>query len=284
MTKLVALIGYPLEHSVSSVFQQASFDYYQLDLRYESWEVEPSQLETAINRLRQPPFLGANITIPYKEMVMPLLDELDELAVQIGALNTIVNREGKLFGYNTDAPAFIRALRQDGDFEPRDKRAVLLGAGGVARAASFALIKEGVRWLTIANRTLGRAERLAASLRSEASSDTGIAVLPWEELRSGKVLSYGDLLINCTSLGMKHSPMEDKTPLGASSIPKDALVYDLVYNPLETPLLREAKKAGARVLGGLAMLVYQGAASFELWVGREAPLDIMFRRAREALY
>jgi len=284
MTKLVALLGYPLEHSVSPSFQQASFDYYQLDLRYESWEVEPSQLETAINRLRQPLFLGANITIPYKEMVMPLLDELDELAVQIGALNTIVNRGGRLFGYNTDAPAFIRSLRQDGDFEPRDKRAVLLGAGGVARAASFALIKEGVRWLTIANRTLGRAERLAASLRSEASSDTGIAVLPWEELRSGKTLSYSDLLVNCTSLGMKHSPMENETPLRASAIPKDALVYDLVYNPLETPLLREAKKAGARVLGGLAMLVYQGAASFELWVGREAPLDIMFRRAREALY
>jgi shikimate dehydrogenase len=284
MTKLVALIGYPLEHSVSPSFQQASFDYYHLDLRYESWEVEPSQLETAINRLRQPPFLGANITIPYKEMVMPLLDELDELAVQIGALNTVVNREGKLFGYNTDAPAFIRSLRQDGDFEPRDKRAVLLGAGGVARAASFALIKEGVRWLTIANRTLGRAERLAASLRIEASSDTGVAILPWEELRSGKTLSYGDLLVNCTSLGMKHSPMENETPLRASSIPKDALVYDLVYNPLETPLLREAKKAGAKVLGGLAMLVYQGAASFELWVGKEAPLDIMLRQAREALY
>ena len=284
MTKLVALLGYPLEHSVSPSFQQASFDYYQLDLRYESWEVEPSQLEAAINRLRQPLFLGANITIPYKEMVMPLLDELDELAVQIGALNTIVNRGGRLFGYNTDAPAFIRSLRQDGDFEPRDKRAVLLGAGGVARAASFALIKEGVRWLTIANRTLGRAERLAASLRSEASSDTGIAVLPWEELRSGKTLSYSDLLVNCTSLGMKHSPMENETPLRASAIPKDALVYDLVYNPLETPLLREAKKAGARVLGGLTMLVYQEAASFELWVGKEAPLDIMLRRAREALY
>jgi len=284
MTKLVALIGYPLEHSVSPFFQQASFDYYRLDIRYESWQVEPSQLETAIARLRQPPFLGANITIPYKEMVVPLLDEVDELAVQIGALNTIVNRDGKLFGYNTDAPAFTRALRQDGDFEPRDKRVVLLGAGGVARAASFALIKEGVRWLTIANRTLGRAERLAASLRGEASLDTGVAILPWKELRSSKTLSYGDLLINCTSLGMKHSPMEDKTPLRARLIPKDALVYDLVYNPLETPLLREARKAGARVLGGLAMLVYQGAASFELWVGKEAPLDIMFRRAREALY
>lgn len=284
MTKLVALIGYPLEHSVSPSFQQASFDYYQLDIRYESWEVEPSQLETVIGRLRQSSFLGANITIPYKEMVMPLLDELDELAVQIGALNTIVNRDGRLFGYNTDAPAFIRALRQDGEFEPRDKRVVLLGAGGVARAASFALIKEGVRWLTVANRTLGRAERLANSLRREASLDTGVAVLPWEELRSSKALSYGDLLINCTSLGMKHSRMEDKTPLRARSIPKDALVYDLVYNPLETPLLREAKKAGAKVLGGLAMLVYQGAGSFELWVGKEAPVDIMLKRAREALY
>jgi len=283
MTKLVALIGYPLEHSISPLFQQASFDYHQLDIRYEEWEIESSQLETTINRLRQSPFLGANITIPYKERVIPLLDELDELVVRIGALNTIVNRDGKLFGYNTDAPAFIRALRRDGDFEPRDKRVVLLGAGGVARAASFALIKEGVRWLTIANRTLGRAERLATSLRREAGPGTEVAILPWEELRASKALSYCDLLVNCTSIGTKHSAIENKTPLEAGSIPKDALVYDLVYNPVETPLLKEAKKARARVLGGLAMLVYQGAASFELWVGKEAPVDIMFKRAREAL-
>ncbi len=283
MNKLVALIGYPLTHSISPFFQQAAFDYYQLGIRYENWEIEPSQLEAAVNRLRQSSILGANVTIPYKEAVLPLLDELDELVVQIGAANTIVNRDGRLLGYNTDAPAFIRALRQDGDFEPRDKQVVLLGAGGVARAASFALVKQGVRSLTIVNRTLGRVNRLAASLREKTKATTAITILPWEELESSKVLSDVDLLVNCTSMGMKHSLLEEQTPLKAGSIPKDALVYDLVYNPRETPLLKEARKAGARVLGGLAMLVYQGAASFELWVGKEAPLDIMFRQSGEAL-
>jgi len=214
---------------------------------------------------------------------MSLLDEPDELAFQIGAVNTIVNRDGKLFGCNTDASAFIRALRQETGFEPKGKHAVLLGAGGVAKAASFALIREGVGSLRIINRTLERAEGLATSLRKVAKPGTEIVVLPWEVLDLGKTLPRYDLLVNCTSIGMKHSPMENQTPLRAVSIPEDALVYDLVYNPLETLLLREAKKAGARVLGGLAMLVYQGAASFELWTVREAPVGVMLTAARRAL-
>ena len=129
MTKSVVILGYPLKHSISPFFQQAAFDYYQLDLRYEKWEIEPSKLGTTISVLYQSSFLGANVTIPYKEEVISLLDEMDELAVEIGAVNTIVNRDGKLFGYNTDAPAFIRALRQDGGFEPEGKDVTLLGAG-----------------------------------------------------------------------------------------------------------------------------------------------------------
>jgi shikimate dehydrogenase len=283
MSKLVALIGYPLGHSISPAFQQASFDYYQLDIHYEAWEVESSRLEAVVNRLRHTSILGANVTIPYKEAVVSLLDEIDEPALGIGAVNTVVNRDGKLFGYNTDAPAFIRTLRQDGVFEPDGKRVVLLGAGGVARAVGFALLREKVKSLTIANRTPERAEKLAASLNEKSGSAARIRVLPWGELELNKPLPNCDLLVNCTSIGMRHSPMGDQTPLEAGSIPKDALVYDLVYNPMETPLLREAKKAGARTLGGLAMLVYQGAASFELWVAKRAPLDIMFKRARESL-
>lgn len=283
MSKIVALIGYPLKHSISPFFQQAAFDYYQLDIRYEAWETESSQLEATLNSLRQSSILGANVTIPHKEAVVPLLDEVDDIAFEIGAVNTVVNREGRLYGYNTDAPAFIRALRQEGGFEPQSKRAILLGAGGVARAVGFALVREGVRWLAIVNRSPERAEKLAASLGERNGSTTEIMVLPWGELEQGKALPYYDLLVNCTSIGMSHSPMENQVPLGARSIPKDALVYDLVYNPLETPLLREAKKAGAHILGGLAMLIYQGAASFELWVAREAPLEVMFNRARGAL-
>ena len=283
MKKAVALIGYPLKHSISLCFQQAAFDYYSLDMSYENWETDSTQLETTVKRLRQPSMLGANVTIPHKEEVIPLLDEMDKLAAQIGAVNTIVNRDGRLSGYNTDSPGFAKALSQDGGFECRGKSALLLGAGGAARAVAFALIKEGVRRLSIVNRTEERAEVLAASLRKEAQGNVKMTVLSWEVLRSGKALSGYDLLVNCTSIGMRHSAMEGKTPLEASLIPKGALVCDLVYNPEETPLLKESKKAGAAVMGGLHMLVYQGAASFELWAGREAPVDIMFRRAREVL-
>ena len=283
MTKHVALIGYPLRHSISPSFQQAAFAHYHLDIRYESWETEASSLDETIDRLRQSSVLGANVTMPYKEAVMPLLDDLDEFVARIGAVNTIVNRGGRLLGYNTDAPGFIRALRQDGGFEPRDKCAAILGAGGAARAVSSALATEGARRLIIANRTAERAERLATSLKRDLAPDTDITTLPWDEIRSSKALSPCDLLVNCTSLGVKHSPTEGETPLEADSIPKDALVCDLVYNPVETPLLREAKKAGAGVLGGLAMLVYQGAESFKLWVGKGAPVDIMIRQARKAL-
>ncbi len=282
MTKFVALLGYPLGHSLSLSFQQAAFDYYHLDIRYQVWETEPAQLEAAVNQLRHPTSLGANVTIPHKERVLPLLDELDKLAIQIGAANVIVNRDGRLLGYNTDAPAFIKALREDGGFEPSNKRVVMLGAGGVARAAGFALVKERVNSLAIINRTFERAEELALSLKGKAG-DIKIIALPWSETELGEALSNCDLLVNCTSVGMKHSSMEGQSPLEARFIPKDALVYDLVYNPIETPLLREAKIAGACTLGGLAMLVYQGAASFELWTQMKAPVDIMFMAAKQAL-
>jgi shikimate dehydrogenase len=278
MSRTVFLIGYPLGHSISSVFQQAAFDHCQLDVRYENCETEPLQLEATIGSLRQPSILGANVTIPYKEKVMPFLDELDVHAAQIGAVNTIVNRDGKLLGFNTDAPAFIRALRQDASFECRGKNAVLLGAGGVARAVGFALIKEGVEYLAVANRTQDRAEALAGSLSGSSAGATRVVTLPWRGL--GQKLDHYDLLVNCTSIGMRHGATEGETPLEADAIVKGALICDLVYNPEETPLLREARKAGAFVLGGLAMLIYQGAASFELWAGREAPVDIMSGKAR----
>ncbi len=275
MTKFVGLIGYPLGHSISPLFQQAAFDYYHLDVSYEAWEVQPSQLEARVSHLRHPSILGANVTIPYKEAVVPQVDELDELASQIGAVNTIVNRDGKLWGYNTDAVGFLTALCQDGGFDPKGKRAILFGAGGAAKAASFALIKAGVKSLTIINRTPQRAEGLVAGLKKGTGANIELAALPWGEDGLRQLLDMCDLVVNCTLLGMKYSVAEDRSPLQSESIPKEVLVYDLVYNPRETPLLREAKKAGARTLGGLRMLIYQGAASFELWTGKKAPIELM---------
>ncbi|MBM4444170.1 MAG: shikimate dehydrogenase [Chloroflexi bacterium] len=282
MSKTVFLIGYPLKHSVSSVFQQAAFDHHRLDVCYQNRETAGAELEAAVQGLRQPSVLGCNVTIPHKEKIVAFLDELDGPAAGIGAVNSIVNRGGRLVGFNTDAGGFLRALREAG-FDCRGASAVLLGAGGAARAVGFALVREGAGRLIVANRTPRRAEDLAAWLRGQSGHRAEVVGGDWEGLRSGEALRDCHLLVNCTSLGMKHGATEGEGALDAHAIPGGVLVCDLVYNPEETPLLRQARKAGAAVLGGLPMLVYQGAASFELWTGREAPVDIMFRKAREAL-
>ena len=280
MTRYVGLVGYPLGHSVSPAMQQAAFDHYRLDVRYEVWETEPAQFDALAERLRHPLTLGANVTVPYKETVVPLVDDLDELALQIGAVNTVVHREGKLSGHNTDADGFLKALRELGGFEPVGKRVVLLGAGGVAKAASFALAGVGVKSLAITDVIGERAQALASSL-GLLGVETNILDGESESLEAA--LWKCDLVVNCTPVGMKHGATEGQSPLEARLIPKEALVYDVVYNPIETPLLLAAKKAGARTLGGLAMLVYQGAAAFELWTGKKAPIDIMFEAAKGAL-
>ncbi|MBC8276087.1 MAG: shikimate dehydrogenase [Chloroflexi bacterium] len=286
MTQFISVIGYPLKHSVSPDFQQAALDHYKLDIRYEAREIKAADLLSAINQLRQPQNLGANITVPYKKAVLPLIDEVDDFAGLVGAVNTIVNRDGKLVGFNTDAYGFLRALRDDARFKPENKRAIVLGAGGAARAVGFALLQERISSLTIANRTMAKAVSLASSLANHAVNNkisTEIAAVPWQSSKLTEAVENCQLIVNCTSLGMKGSPYEEESPLVSDLIPKDALVYDLVYNPLETPLLRIAREAGANTIGGLPMLVYQGAASFELWTDREAPLDIMLPAARQAL-
>jgi shikimate dehydrogenase len=292
-TKYVGLIGYPLGHSISPVFQQAAFDYYALNVRYELWETEPAKLKEVVEGLRRSENIGANVTVPYKETVLPFLDELDPLAREIGAVNTIVRQGDRLVGYNTDVTGFIRALSQDGGFDPWGKRVVLLGAGGVARAASFALAKAGVQSLAItdivAERAQGLAEDLERTMAGGPVSTPEIRAIVrssgagTEEAELMETLADCDLLVNCTPVGMKHSATEGQSPLEARFIPARALVYDLVYNPMETPLLADAKRMGALTLGGLSMLVYQGAASFELWTGCKAPLDVMLRAARRAL-
>ncbi len=286
MPKFIGLIGYPLKHSISPYFQQAALDYYHLDIRYEAWETGPEKLEAIIAKLREPRKLGANVTVPYKEAVLPLLDEVDDLANLIGAVNTIVRRDDKLWGFNTDAHGFLQALHKEGHFESQGKRVVILGAGGVARAVCFALVQEKASSLIIVNRTPARARALADSLRSYIAKiglKTEVTTLSWQSLTSGGTFGRCHLIINCTTIGMKYGPQEGQAPLNIEVIPGGVLVYDLVYNPCPTPLLLVAEKAGANTLNGLAMLVYQGAASFELWTGREPPVDIMLQRAREVI-
>jgi shikimate dehydrogenase len=289
--RYIGLIGYPLQHSISPYFQQAALDHYQLDIRYQLWETGSSRLQEVVADLRRPQHLGANVTVPYKEAVLPWLDEIDGLARSIGAVNTIVKTGDKLVGANTDAHGFITALVREGRCDPEGKRVIMLGAGGAARAAGFALLQRRAASLAITDGVVERAEGLAAALKSyagDASLSSGapgteVTSFPWQQLGSTAVLDNCQLIVHCTTIGMRHSPQEGLSPLKLEVIPPGVLVYDLVYNPWPTPLLSLAQQAGADVLGGLPMLVYQGAASFEMWTGRPAPLDLMLSKAREAL-
>jgi shikimate dehydrogenase len=287
MTQYLGLIGYPLGHSVSPSMHQAAFAHLGIDARYELWETEQGALSQAVAGLREDAKLGANVTIPYKEVVIPLLDGVDDAVDEIGAVNTVVKRDGKLVGHNTDAGGFLRSLRQEGGFDPAGKRAVVIGAGGAARAVSFALANAGAKSLALTDVVAEKAQSLAADLqRRRTSTERDLLAVKSLSPDSGEFAAEVwdcDLLVNCTPLGMRHSDGADRLPLEAALIPKGALVYDVVYNPPETPLMVAAGKARAKVLGGLGMLVYQGALAFELWTGREAPVDIMMAAAREAL-
>ena len=280
MTQQIGLFGYPLAHSISPAFQQAALDYYSLPVRYQAWPTPPERLPEEVNNLRRDEYAGSNVTIPYKERVRDLLDCCDPWASEVGAVNTIAKEGRKLVGYNTDTYGFLRGLRDHAGFEPQGKSVLLLGAGGAAKAASFGLAKEGIASLVIANRTLERARSLMDALRGSVPT---VAAALLDEAAVAKVLPGVDLIVNATPMGMSHGAARGRTPLPAHLIPAGALVYDMVYTSHETPLLLEARKAGARTLNGLPMLIYQGAACFELWTGREAPITVMFRAAERAL-
>lgn len=279
--RIAGIIGYPLKHSLSPVFQQAAFDFYGMPVRYEAWETLRENLAHVIGGLRDDSCVGANVTMPYKEAVVPYLDDVDADAVEIGAVNTIVNREGRLLGFNTDAEGFARSLAEAG-YTGADKTVVVLGAGGAARAVGVSLLRMGANSITFVNRDRSRAQRLVDDL-SRLSGDCDLAIGDHDRITLGGLLPRCDVIVNATTVGMKHGQAPDRSPLPADLIPSDALVVDLVYNPPLTRLLAEASERGARVVNGVSMLVYQGAASFELWTGKRAPVGLMLERVLEAL-
>jgi len=291
VSRYIGLIGYPVRHSVSPYFQQAALDYYRLDIRYEAWETSPAELPETVRNLRKPQNIGANVTAPYKEMMLPLLDEIDDLASSIGAVNTIVKKDDRLVGSNTDAYGFVEALDKEGHLDPEGKRVIMLGAGGVARAVAFVLVQRKAASLGITDGVFERAgalrESLARYIKGAAARpgnlETKVTAFQWTDVGLAKTFVDCDLIVHCTTIGMKDSPQEGQSPLRSEVIPRNVLVYDVVYNPRLTPLLKLAQKAGANTLGGLPMLVYQGAASFKLWTGKEAPVDIMLERAEKML-
>jgi len=278
----LAVLGYPIAHSVSPDLHQAALDTLGIEGRYEAWAVSPADLPAAVQRLRDEGYTGANVTVPHKEAVVPLVDSLDPSAAVVAAVNTLVRDGGRLVGHNTDGIGFLRSLREEVGWDPMGRTALLLGAGGAARGVAAALLQAGVASVTLANRHRERALWLVEEVRARApDADVRAASLDPEELEV--LMARTDLLVNCTSVGMRHGPAAGDLPLPAGLLVPGLLVADLVYNPQETPLLQAARERGLRVLGGLGMLVYQGAAAFHLWTGREAPVAAMRRAAEQAL-
>lgn len=276
--KQVGLIGYPVAHSRSPQMHNAAFREIGFEAEYALWETPPGTLAERVASLRAPEMLGANVTIPYKEDVVPLLDECDVLAARIGAVNTIVKRNGKLVGYNTDAPGMIRALAEcpDYPFDARGKETVILGTGGAARAAAVALTEAGARSVCIIGRNKARIElllyHLLASYKTLASQTRFEGTL-FTKPRATSMLQLADLVINATSVGLTSS--DDPLLIDVNQIPVGSLVMDMVFNVGLTPLLQAARAHGCFVMHGLSMLLYQGTLAFELWTDRDAPVEVM---------
>ncbi len=276
-TKVCAVIGDPVEHSLSPCIHNAAFQHLQLDYVYVAFPVKQEELRTAIQGMRSLKIHGLNVTTPHKLDVIQHLDRLDESTKNVGAVNTILNDGGELIGYNTDGKGALLALEADqGDLS--NKKILILGAGGASRSISYTLAQEA-RELVVLNRTVERAESLVKELLAAFKNKVRYERLSRSCIKAE--LEDTDMLINATSVGMH--PNEDETPVDWDLLRSNLTVFDLVYYPLETRLLREAKAIGARTIDGLAQLVYQGAVSFEIWTGKRAPVDVMMKAAREKL-
>lgn len=277
-TKIVRLIGYPVEHSKSPLMHNAAFQSLGLDFVYHLCSVKPSHLKEAIIGLKASNVVGANVTIPYKEEVMKYLDEITPEAKFIGAVNTIHNREGKLIGYNTDGQGFITSLLTDGKVQLEGQKVFLIGAGGAGKAVAVKLAERGVERLVITDKIGERAEALVGRLRENIPDCPIYAIFP-DDKEFAKTLLGSTLLVNATPVGMKEG---DLCVVDPKYLHKDLFIYDVIYNR-ETPLIEAAKKRGLKALGGIGMLIHQGAASFEIWTGQKAPIEVMRNRILEEL-
>jgi shikimate dehydrogenase len=280
-TRLVGLIGWPVEHSLSPVMHNAAFNALGLDWAYVPLPVQPKRIGEAVLGLRALGFAGANVTVPHKQAVIDHLADVSPEAQVVGAVNTIViNEDGKLTGHNTDITGFLKALTEV-NFNPAGQRCIVLGAGGSARAIAYALAVAGAR-VVVLNRTVERAQILVRTLLPNLPHGTLLASAPLTANDLSAHLDQARLLVNCTSAGMAPHILRSPLP-GGVALPWDIVIFDLVYNPVETLLLKQARSAGAKPLSGLGMLVHQGAESFQLWTGREPPLDVMRRACQEEM-
>lgn len=266
--KRVALIGDPVEHSLSPVMHNAALRAMGIDASYELWLTPEADLGSRLKAVRSEELLGANVTVPHKQAVMPFCDELTDTARRIGAVNTLVPRaDGTILGENTDAYGFSRTLDEAMAY-PRPERALILGAGGAARAVAVALVDAGVRTVTIANRTRQRADALVEALH-ETGVD-GIEATAWDTLV--RVVADKGVVVNATSIGWHGDEMPVETNV-VDAIDTTGVVIDLTYR--ETALLRAVRERRIKGFDGLSMLIHQGARALELWTGRQPPVEVM---------
>ncbi len=272
--KRVFLIGNPVAHSVSPEMHNAVFQAFGIDWRYDLLRTPQDLLSQAVERLRLKDCVGANVTIPYKESIIRYLDDMNDSARQIGAVNTIVNRNGRLIGENTDVKGFLQVLSH-AMVPVAGARTVILGAGGAARAVAFALAQAGVRSIVLFNRTEARAITLANLMQAQ---------FPNVELVVNQLhpLEHASIVVNATSVGMSPNVNVSPWPHGVA-FARGALAFDLVYRPRRTRFLIDAEQAGAKTIDGLGMLVQQGAVAFRLWTQYDPPVEIMFQAAEQAL-
>lgn len=288
-TRVCGLFGCPVEHTFSPAMHNAAFESLELNWVYVPFRVKPDRLPDAVAAVRAMDLAGVNITVPHKQAVVKFMDRLDPAARMLGAVNTVVNSGGVLTGHNTDGEGFVRALGEDAGIKPADGPALILGAGGAARAVAIALALSGSPEVIIANRTAGRAGDLCDLIAGQFRCAS--FVLNWPELPVpgsrlyddwAEVMSRVKLVVQATPMGM-HPAGGGIPPFPFELVNSGQVLVDLIYNPSRTGFMRQGEAAGARVFNGTGMLLHQGAIAFELWTGQEAPLEVMRGALRNEL-
>jgi len=272
---LYCVIGDPIAQSKSPLMHNQAFQELGLQADYRAFQVKEEELAHFIEEIRECGIAGLNVTIPHKLNVMSYLDEIDQDAQELGAVNTIVNRGGKLIGYNTDGIGYVRSLKEEAIASLKDKHIVVIGAGGAARGIVHALLKENPAGIVLVNRSVDRAQQLAASLNHQGI----LNVRSLEQLQ--EACGHADVVINTTSVGMY--PNAEEQPAQGAWLKAGAVASDLIYNPLYTRFVEDAGRHGCKKHGGLGMFIYQGAYAFEYWTGKQAPVDVMRKAVLEAL-
>lgn len=279
-TKVLGVIGDPIQHSRSPQMHNAAIFKLGIDYVYIPFHVKPEDVSNAIEGFKAINVVGINVTIPHKQSVLTFMDKLSAEADTIGAVNTIVFKDGFLEGHNTDAQGFLEAMKEEGVEELRGKSAVIIGAGGSARAVAVGLVLEGVSALTIANRTESKAIDLASTIAEKTKISVKAIPLSDGSGVLAEAILESSLLVNTTSVGMD---INQPLLINPDLLHKDLIVYDIIYTPPETKLLKAAKERGVKVVGGIGMLVHQGAIAFQLWTGLKPPIDVMRRALTQSL-